>query len=420
MSEIQELGQQISRLQSDSSKAAVQLNTQAQSLRQTASALQQLMRSTSQGNYQTMINQIELAQRKVEAAAMSLIVAARSASEWLDAHVSSTVKSASFSQISNIAFAGEKQPEVSKTPYDALSDYMLSHNYGDADYPVYSNDPVWRVLHKAAFPEYELPLIEQKTALELLGRYMSEHNYGKKDEPIYMQDPVWQELNRYAFPKAFTRPELSEASEQYVSIVDAVKRRHIEYLNIAQFGRVRSSEEIIETLGSCDNTDGSCSSLAFAYAGNLAGYDVLDFRGGESRRFFSSDDSIMMIADLPDVNSSILRGKDEIACTNQLLLSMTPGKEYYLATGRHAAIVKKVGDNYEYLELQSTARKGWHILNDDVLQNRFRCQRSFLLECPSFLIEVESLSNSQEFLGVLGYLNTAETEQMKGETGYAR
>ncbi|HGQ4216718.1 TPA: hypothetical protein ACL7J0_001611 [Streptococcus pneumoniae] len=43
-----------------------------------------------------------------------------------------------------------------------------------------------------------------------------------------------------------------------------------------------TEEEIIQAISGGDKTKGSCSSLAFAYIGNKAGYTVLDFRGGKS------------------------------------------------------------------------------------------------------------------------------------------
>ena len=167
-------------------------------------------------------------------------------------------------------------------------------------------------------------------------------------------------------------------------------------------------------------TEGSCSSLAFAYVGNKAGYDVLDFRDGGSRRFFGANSSIEMITKLPGVSSETVFGKDDAESANQLLSTLIPGKEYYLATGLHAAIVRKNNGKYEYLELQSSSNNGWQELNDSVLATRFGCSCSKILEFPNFLIDVDSLADSQEFLDILGYINTAETEQHKGESGHVK
>lgn len=221
-------------------------------------------------------------------------------------------------------------------------------------------------------------------------------------------------------PASRARLDRSEASQVFSSVVTPLEQKGVEYRPLQSFGRERSSDEIVARLGGGDRTQGSCSSLAFAYAGNVAGYDVLDFRDGDSRSFFSKNSSIEMIANFPGVNALIFNGKDDLICANELLRSMQPGKEYYLATGLHASIVRKVDQHYEYLELQHPVTNGWHILTDQVLLDRFGCYVSNPVVYPNFLIDVDSLANNAEFLEILGYLNTSETEQHKGETGHVR
>ena len=53
---------------------------------------------------------------------------------------------------------------------------MNEHNYGKEDYAEYSQDPVWRELHAAAYPGYEMPLLTQEDAQKQLTQYMNEHN----------------------------------------------------------------------------------------------------------------------------------------------------------------------------------------------------------------------------------------------------
>ena len=134
------------------------------------------------------------------------------------------------------------------------------------------------------------------------------------------------------------------------------------------------SNDIVKRLAGGDQTAGSCSSLAFAYCGNKAGYAVLDFRDGESRRFFSSNNSILQITNLPNVKSLIEWGNDDELCANRLMAQMESGKEYYFATGEHAAIVRLNNGHYEYLELQSPGDdNGWHLLHPISLYERFGC-----------------------------------------------
>lgn len=212
----------------------------------------------------------------------------------------------------------------------------------------------------------------------------------------------------------------SGASQLFSDIIEPLEARNIAYKGIRPFGRERTTEEIVERLGGGDNTQGSCSSLAFAYIGNVGGYDVLDFRDGDSRCFFSKNSSIEKIASLPGVNALILNGKDDLTCAKDLLSTIQTGKEYYLATGLHASIVRKVDEYYEYLELQHPVDNGWHTLDDMVLLNRFRCSQANPVVYPNFLIDIASLADNEEFLEILGYINTAESDQHKGDSGYVR
>ena len=209
-------------------------------------------------------------------------------------------------------------------------------------------------------------------------------------------------------------------SDSYYQAVAELTRLGVNKIPIQPAGVSRTTDQIIRSLGGGDMTAGSCSSLAFAYAANKAGYNVLDFRGGESREFFADNNSIKMISELNGVQSQIVYGKNDIICANDLLGQMQPGKEYYFATGVHAAIVRKNGDGYQYLELQSSNDNGWHELNNTGLTNRFGCESMNDEDYPNFLIDIESLGKSREFLDLIGYINTAESDQVKGVSGYAK
>lgn len=427
MSEIQEVGLRVSKLVSDSTALATQLLSLAGSTKQMSERLQGLMDSTVHSNYQDIAGQMRVTQKQLLDAARILTESANIAKTWLSKHITSASTSGT-STPDSITFTNtdsldDTDSPTNDLPFRQLSEYMSAHNYGQADYAIYSQDPVWRVLHRAAFPNAEMPPINRQVAILLLNQYMAGNNYGQSDYGTYSSDPVWQELNRYAFPDMqapLSRPNPEISSSKYASIVSALRDTDVPYQQVEPYGRYRSSEEIVERLGGGDRTDGSCSSLAFAYIGNRAGYDVLDFRDGQSRRFFSTNNSIDMIANLPGVTSTILYGVDDIACTNTLLASMQEGKEYYLATGQHAAMVRRMGDHYEFLELQSSWSNGWKPLDDNVLLNRFGCETSQKYQYPNFLIDADSLLSNHEFLDILGYLNTAETEQRKGVGGFVK
>lgn len=199
--------------------------------------------------------------------------------------------------------------------------------------------------------------------------------------------------------------------------------RGVEYRPISRASSTRTEQQIINSISGGDLTEGSCSSLAFAYAGNRAGYIVYDFRDGQSREVFSLNSSIEQIANMDGVNSVILRGTDDSICAERLMSRMEQGREYYLATGQHAAIVRLNNEgNYQYLELQSgiPADNGWQPLTLNALYNRFGCTDGQTTEYPNYLIEVESLQNNSEFLNLLGYINTNEFSQVRGANGYVR
>lgn len=219
--------------------------------------------------------------------------------------------------------------------------------------------------------------------------------------------------------QSMPRVSYDNASGSYQKVRDALEGKKVEHRPISKIGQGRTYEEIVARLGGGDKTRGSCSSLAFAYAGNKAGYDVLDFRDGNSCSYFSNNNSILTIAALPGVESKVVYGRDDVACADQLLSVMQPGKEYYLATGQHASIVRLNNGHYEYLELQSALDNGWHLLHDGRLFDRFGCDIN-KVEYPNFLIDVDSLGNCNEFLDLLGYINTAEESQNKGELGHVR
>ena len=218
---------------------------------------------------------------------------------------------------------------------------------------------------------------------------------------------------------------------------DAKKEKEIDYIPVTKYDGERTEQEIIDQLAGDDKTNGSCASVAYAYVASKAGYDVTDFRGGKSQEAFSSEYVLHQITELSGVVSYKANGYNEVKCANSLLKKMKPGKEYVLFTGEHAAVVRRNGDHYEYLELQTTEtndprpeyNKGWHELNDDLLQRRFYCAtdekwyKKFFNEVvdipapTSYLVEVESLSKNEDFIQTAGYFNTKSSDKVVGDGG---
>lgn len=199
----------------------------------------------------------------------------------------------------------------------------------------------------------------------------------------------------------------------------------VEYNEVKKLQKELTTEEIIKKLGGGDQTKGSCSSLAFAYIGNRNGYDVLDFRGGISTEIFATARNIVEIANLDGIESKVIKRANDYNAVKELLTFVEEKKEYYLETGKHAAIIRIGNRGFEYLELQSETENGFKKLDSSVLKTRFGCQTSYSVsgikfEKSNVLIEVDSCKNSEEFKNLLGYINTAKDKQNKGEGGYAK
>lgn len=240
----------------------------------------------------------------------------------------------------------------------------------------------------------------------------------------------------------------------------------IEYIEVKELEHELTESEIIEKVGGGDLTKGSCSSLTYAYIGNKCGYDVYDFRDGNSRNFFASRNEQLM-RDLDGVEKQVYIVQKEASDIAKKLkeLDLPHGKEYRLSCGKHAAIIRNTESGYQYLELQNAKGNGWKSFTErerlkvksitdgkfeyesykekcsmaDTLKNRFGCRVS-KSNMPRFedgklvldsegrimygsemdLTLVESYKNSQEFKDILGYINTAPDKQRKGAKGYAK
>lgn len=218
-----------------------------------------------------------------------------------------------------------------------------------------------------------------------------------------------------------------EHTEAYNNILASVKANKVDYNPVSELKESISDDKIIEKISGGDTTEGSCSSLAFAYIGNKCGLDVTDYRGGSSRFVFSTNATIEQMSKLDGVKSTVVSAKKELAGVTEALKNVEAGKQYYLAAGKHAAIIKGTGSSIEYLELQSTTNSGWHRMTVDTLKRRFGCRKTadtmkiggqtITFERKMYLMEVDSFRGNQELSEILGYLNTAPEKQKKGAAG---
>lgn len=182
-----------------------------------------------------------------------------------------------------------------------------------------------------------------------------------------------------------------------------IKKKDIEYKEVLPLKKRLSEEQIVKKIAIKDEGVGSCSSLALAYAGNKIGLNVTDNRGGSSLIFFGSDPNIARISKL--AGGVVVHG-NEFKAVKSLMKMLIPGKEYYLSTGNHSAIVRKTKDAVQFLELQEGANSGFVDLTDDALEYRFNCRTRG--GNGTVLFSIEKLRNNAEFKTLLGYLNTVK------------
>lgn len=205
-------------------------------------------------------------------------------------------------------------------------------------------------------------------------------------------------------------------SASMIKLIEILSQKKIEYKEAKKYDKQPAKEEIIQKICGGDMTEGSCSSAALTYAGNMCGFDVLDFRGGESRSFFSKRLNILRLCE--SAGGKHIAKKNDITGAHALWKEIEMGKEYYFACGGHAAVIRMVGKKqYEFLELQSATENGWKPLNDDILNWRFGARKSRSWELESFLIDIDLLKKTPQFGEMLGYINTDPSKQQKGASG---
>jgi preprotein translocase subunit YajC len=203
----------------------------------------------------------------------------------------------------------------------------------------------------------------------------------------------------------------------------------VEYNEVKDLSEPLTEEQIIAKIGGGDKTKGSCASLAYSYAANKAGWDVRDFRGGNSCSLFA--ESSHSIPFMSGLDTKFETDKNGLEAAKKALQHIEQGKEYVFAAGHHCAVVR-IGENgkYQYLELQTNENNGWLDFSKNTewtLRDRFNVRKTeknrangSVTEQTARLTDVENFKKSKEFREALGYLNTVDGKEKKGKGGYAK
>lgn len=260
---------------------------------------------------------------------------------------------------------------------------------------------------------------------------MTDSEY-KRYSSLLKNNPVFNKIKNTIAKKRDIIQLPKDYSDAFNELKKGIEINKIKYREVQELESKLTNDEIIKRLAGGDKTKGSCSSLALAYIGNKNGLDVLDFRGGKSRDFFSWESSIKKLTKLPNVKGRIIAVQKEADEIEAIIEGLEYGKEYYLAAGKHAAIVRKTEKGAEFLELQSETESGWTSFNKcgstyNTLVERFKCRKTvdsmkvggkkYVLWKDEILIEVDSIKDNDEFRELLGYINTASEKQKKGVSG---
>lgn len=212
--------------------------------------------------------------------------------------------------------------------------------------------------------------------------------------------------------------------KEYNRLLAGCNAYDIEYNPVETHTKKLTEAEIIKALSGGDMTKGSCASVGLAYIGQKQGWNVLDFRDGESRRLFSKSDSLLSIAKMDGMKMLQAEGASSMTVANRLLKLAEPGKEYYLSAGRHAAIVRKNADGVlQYLELQSRDNSGWIDFDGNprhTLKWRFGCSSTSSYAAHyDYMLDItdSDFTSNDDFRSLLGFINTEESKQRKGSSG---
>ena len=271
-----------------------------------------------------------------------------------------------------------------------------------------------------ALDEDELQTLKDRAAFYGLDKTKSFEEFKQKYLKAAEQEKA---LTNTVKSDKITVPKKSD-DEKYNMLLSTLQDNKVEYNPVENHIKELSKEEIINALAGGDLTKGSCASVGLAYIGQKKGWNILDFRDGESRRIFSDSFNLLKLSQMKGIKALRAEGASSLTVGNRLLKQCEVGKEYYLCVGRHAAIVRKTDEGIlQYLELQSSKRSGWTNFDKNArhtLNYRFGCtSTSSGASFTDFMIDIDEsdFTSADDFRTLLGYINTSTDAQRKGSHG---
>lgn len=202
-------------------------------------------------------------------------------------------------------------------------------------------------------------------------------------------------------------------------MIKLCKDKHVDHNPVKTLEHELTEQEIIDRISGADKTKGSCASLAYAYAANKAGYDVLDFRGGDSLKILSDRDNTYRFSQCEN-SKWIYKGAATSFEKVKFIRSLPDGQEFIFMSGEHSAVVRQKEGKAQYLELQEKSSfNGWQTIRNS-FDFDMRFNKGALSTSGYFAINTNDLVKSKGFREMCGYINTDPKNQMKGTGGYAK
>ena len=224
------------------------------------------------------------------------------------------------------------------------------------------------------------------------------------------------DLGEWALYDNVESKKVNRTDDLITNLCGRMELHGVEQVKVTTAEKSRTEKQLISRIGGRDTTEGSCASLTFVWAANRQGYDVLDFRGGESCYLMACKTRRIV-----EEAGAIIEGGDT-ACDflkNLKAYNLEEGEEYILGVGNHAAIIRYnpasyIHTNLEYLELQGDKYQNhWHVLDEWALNHRFNTNGRGEGE----ICKCSDLTKRPGFLQLLEYINTNQRKQKKGNGG---